>query len=33
LTVRDVLVNGTIRDGLFAPAMAEEDAQRWADLL
>jgi hypothetical protein len=33
LTVRDVLVNGAIRDGLFAPAMSEEDAQRWADLL
>jgi hypothetical protein len=33
LTVRDVLVNGAIRDGLFAPVMSEEDAQRWTDLL
>lgn len=33
LTVRDVLVNGAIREGLFAPAMTEDDAQRWADLL
>ena len=33
LTVRDVLVNAAIRDGLFAPAMSEEDAQTWADML
>jgi len=33
LTVRDILVNGTIREGLFAETMGEDDAQRWADLL
>ena len=33
LTVRDVAVNAAIRDGLFVPAMTEEDAQLWADLL
>jgi hypothetical protein len=33
LTVRDVAVNAAIRDGLFAPAMTEEDAHLWADLL
>ena len=33
LDVRDVLINGSIRDGLFAPTMSEEDAQRWAEML
>jgi hypothetical protein len=33
LTVRDVGVNGAIRAGLFAPALAEGEAQAWLDLL
>ena len=33
LTVRDVWVNASIRDGLFADVMTEEEAQQWADLL
>jgi hypothetical protein len=33
LTVRDVLVNGAIREGLFAPSLSEEDARGWAELL
>lgn len=33
LTVRDVRVNGALREGLFVPEMTEEDAQRWTELL
>ena len=33
LDVRDVLINGAIRDGLFAQKMSENDAQRWAEML
>lgn len=33
LTVRDVLVNAAIREGLFAPTLSEDEAQRWAGLL
>lgn len=33
LDVRDVLVNGAIREGLFADVMTEEDARRWAEWL
>jgi hypothetical protein len=33
LTVRDVRVNGALREGLLVPEMTEEEAQRWTELL